>query len=213
MGVDSIVCSTYREKELITDSIGNQKRIEVISRGVSSIFYKQVGECKNYIFGLGRWQHKKQEHVIKACKELNIPYIGVGPGDTTYLAKYIYPLKYGTIITTPVYGTDLVKYYSGAKVVVIATDWEEFGFPLLEGGLNGCNLIATDKVGGAEWFPDITTYEYGNIIQLKSVIQKEYIAKRNHKKYREYIKKNFLWDKITEDLIKVYESVLSHLVN
>jgi glycosyltransferase involved in cell wall biosynthesis len=203
-GVDFVVCSSHREKKMLNRT----ENVAIISRGVSPIFYEQIRECKNYVFGLGRWQHKKQEHVIQACKELNIPYVGIGPGDTSYLNQCIYPLKYGIINTTPVYGMDLVKYYNGAKVVVIATDWEEFGFPLLEGGLNGCNLVATDKVGGIEWFPNITTYPYGNIKALKDAITKEYKAERNYKNYREYIKKNFLWDKVTEELEEVYKKLL-----
>jgi len=210
-GVDYIVCSTERERKFVLDEGIDSAKVTVIPRGVSIDFYERSRPCLNYVLGVGRWEgNKHQDHVISACKNLGIKYVGVGPVyNKAYFNSSVVPLKYGKILTKPVFGKELVAYYSEAKVVVVASMWEEFGFPVLEGGLNGCNLVVSDRVGAREYFDDIEVFEYANVKKLEESITREFKAKRDHKEYSKYIKDNFLWPIVTKKLEKIYEVVLN----
>jgi len=207
-GVDFIVSSSERERNMLIEVGVLEGKIDLIPRGTSSIFYQQVCPCENYVLGVGRWDIcKRQWDVIEACRDLNIPYVGVGPLRSSDVLNKVKSLGYGKMVMKEASVTEMVRYYSGAKVVVIASDWEEFGLPLLEGGLNGCNLVVNNLVGGAEWFQDIAIYKFGDREDMKRVIYEEFNAERDHKGYRNYVRDNFLWDTVTKRLVDIYERV------
>lgn len=208
-GVDLIICSTEREKEMLSVFV-SEKKMVVIPRGVDFVFSNHTKSCENYVLTVGRWEGgKRQDMVIRACKELGIPYVGVGPVyNRLYLDETVLPLNYGEIVVREVSRGELIDFYSGAKVCVVASKWEEFSLVVLEAGLNGCNLVVSENVGAKEYFNDIEVFVCDDYDGLKKSIMKEFSSERDHKGYSKYIKENFLIDSIVEKYEEVYRSVL-----
>ncbi|MFX1453162.1 MAG: glycosyltransferase family 4 protein, partial [Promethearchaeota archaeon] len=152
--------------------------------------------------------------------ELKDAYLLIAGGDFDYKSNIMYiankeHLKNRIIFLGHVPKRLLPKLYSLANVVVYPSKFEIFGHVILEA--NACKklVIASNHWGPKELILDKKTgflTKYGNVDQLKEkiiyVLNNEDLQKKRGKFIRNYVKKNFSWEKNALEHYNLYKNLL-----
>lgn len=105
---------------------------------------------------------------------------------------------------------DLPELYLRAKVHVLPSWMETTGLSSLEAGLMGCNLVITDKGDTREYFGDLAYYcEPDSLESIRAAIDQAWREPANPA-VREYMLRNFTWEKTAEVTLQAYEYVMGN---
>ncbi|MFX1451363.1 MAG: glycosyltransferase family 4 protein [Promethearchaeota archaeon] len=181
---------------------------------------------KKIILYVGRIAKRKGiDILIKAFsllkKELKDAYLLIAGGDFDYKSKILNiankeHLKNRIIFLGHVPKRFLPKVYSLANVVVYPSKFEIFGHVILEA--NACKkpVIASNHWGPKELIINGKTgflTKYNDIEQLKEkivyILNNEDLQRKMGKFTRNYVKKNFSWEKNASEHYKIYKSILN----
>lgn len=178
------------------------EKIVIIPNGIDDFWFQDLKSDneEKFVLTVGRIEQSKgQLATAKACKELGIKYIMVGePTSPKYLKEC---KKEGAIYNPPLEPKDLIKMYASCSVFALASRSEVMSLACMEAMAQNCNVVLTDH---SEWKPKGISYcEFDNVESIKKAIKRE--LKREKTDKRKTIKK-YTWDKVADDLIKVYES-------
>ena len=171
---------------------------------------------------LGRIQkYKGLEQVIKVLPRLNKNVVflvmGKDSGDLSRLKTLSNNLKIREriIFTSELSDDDVIKGLSVSKIFILSSEWEAFGISILQAMAQGNAIISTRTEGGRFLIKENENgflFDYNNLDELKSKLNLliknknslNKIGKNNIKKA-----KKFLWNNISENLEKVYKSLLA----
>jgi len=219
-----ITPNTNGEANLISAGLSIPKeKFNVIHNGVSdrflnsdsSLFEKEFG-IKNFILCVGHIgpARKNVLSLIRALGKIDHPAVIIGKtihtGETEKVYKEAAKNKNLKIIdafenVSPL----LVSAYAACNTFVLPSLYETPGIAALEAGLAGAKVVITPYGGTKEYFKDMA--EYINPYSVDSIKKgiEQTLNKVKDNKLKEHIRQNFLWDKIADETIKVYNEILN----
>ncbi|MBX4261723.1 glycosyltransferase [Clostridium estertheticum] len=212
----AIICNSELEKELIKSEFHVSVYKEVIYNGVEVenddiplYNFKERYNLNNYVLCVGRIsQSKNQLALCRICAELGKQLVLIGNvNDNEYL-------KECTNFKNVVYLGFMDNYnvynaYRFAKVHVNPSFVGMPGLSSLEAAASGCNVVSTKEGCAKEYFKEMAFYcdPYDNNSILSAV--KSGFEKRKDNILKNYVNQNFNYDKLTNDLYKIYLEILN----
>jgi len=219
-----VLPNTSSEAELVNKglSISNRK-IRVVHNGVSEKFlsenpelFKDKYKLENFILYVGHLGSARKNglRLIKALKQINLPAVIIGKISNTSEGEKIRgelkDAKHITLIEGLSNDSELLRSaYAACSTFVLPSWYETPGRAALEAGLAGAKVVITPYGGTKDYFNKMV--EYVNPYSVESI--REGIVKSLSKPkdliLKEYINKNFLWDKIADETINIYNEVIN----
>ena len=105
--------------------------------------------------------NKNQLNLIKAVNTLPFKLWLIGKESVNqkgYVNKCKQEAKSNISFIAPLSQTELIKYYTKAKVHILPSWFETTGLSSLEAAAMGCNIVVTDKGDVREYFGDLAYY-------------------------------------------------------
>ncbi|MBU3101667.1 MULTISPECIES: glycosyltransferase family 4 protein [Clostridium] len=211
-----IICNSELEKELIKSEFHVSVYNEVIYNGVEVenddiplYDFKERYNLNNYVLCVGRIsQSKNQLALCRICAELGKQLVLIGNvNDNEYL-------KECTNFKNVVYLGFMDNYnvynaYRFAKVHINPSFVGMPGLSSLEAAASGCNIVSTKGGCAKEYFKEMALYcdPYDNKNMYDAV--KKGFEKRKDNILKNYVNKNFNYEKLTNDLYKIYLEILN----
>ena len=222
---DLIIAETQKEKIYISCTYGIPiDKIVAIPNGIStdvqggdpSLIKKKFGfekECVVHVSRIDR--NKNQLNVIRAMKDTDIPIVFIGGPDTNDMAYYEQCRKEATdnmYFAGWIYHDDplLSSALSAAKVSILPSFKETFGYSIYEGLLTGCNVVATNVIPLDEWGlnNNVVSIDPANIDDIRRGIFEAYY-KEVDQDVPQKILSTFSFDVIAQRHIALYKKILS----
>ncbi len=155
---------------------------------------------------------KNQLNLIKAMKGENIPLIFIGAPNKlhrAYIREFLDQVRADKKIyfLPPFSNKRLAFFYRLAKVHVNCSWFENVGLVNLEAGINGCNIVYTDRGWGKEYFKGHELLcDPGDLDSIKKAVLSAHNAPRQTELAR-HIGNNYLWEDSLKELLRVYEDI------
>ncbi|MBU90163.1 hypothetical protein CMO94_01370 [Candidatus Woesearchaeota archaeon] len=234
---DSVtVNSNATKNELVRRFPSYSSKISVIPMGIDINRFKErsIKKPKKYsgnsiLLFVGRLSDQKglqflissMPDVLKHYPNIKLLVIGEGP----YLDKLKDSAGANRISDNVEFlgsmsNSEIAKYYNFADIFIIPslstkTGTEALGLSLLEAMASGCTVIGT-KVGG---IPFVIKNSYnGMLVKQKdskelanaviTLLKNNQKSKKLGKNAAEFVRKNYSWDKISKEFIKIYKNLL-----
>lgn len=182
---------------------------------VKSKIIEKIGINKPYIFYVGNAHpHKNVEGLIKAFRLIRKKHPSlklVLSGADHYFWKRI-KLEYRDpeiIYTGFVTDEVLAALFANAEIFVMPSFEEGFGIPILESFANGCPVVCSDIGSLKEIGRDACIYFNPNSID--DIVKKINLSLGNEKLKKQLIEKgekmvkDFSWEKLAEETLKIYQ--------
>ena len=225
---DAIICETVKEKEFIQKMFFvHDEKIKVIPNGIdfnTSIttdegkrFFEKSGIAGKYILQVGRFDpNKNQLNVIKAVKDTDMQLVLIGGEDKNFPEYYNECKKCAGnnvhFLGWIEHKSPLLRYaYQNAQTVILPSKHEIFGNSLWEGGICGCNLVATDVLPIRSWGLEkyVLTVKSNSVTDIKNKLLNSYSMPQNNE-LSEIIKTLFSWELVTDQHVNLYNEVLGN---
>ena len=228
---DKIIAVSQQTKNDIVRFFNiDENKIDVVYQGCNTIFQsplsedykKEVAEkyqlADNYLLYVGTIEERKNLiAVLKCLKELpNKKLVIIGSGGK-YKQKYLDYIKANQLTNqltflSKLHLKEMAAIYQKADIMIYPSFFEGFGMPILEALFSGVPVITTlggcfSEAGG----PKSSYINPTNIEQMKSEIEDICSNQSRRKSMIEAGKihaQKFTDDKIANQIIKVYQSVL-----
>jgi glycosyltransferase involved in cell wall biosynthesis len=216
--------NTVDEKKLISNGLSiPEEKFKIIHNGVSdkflnadpSLFEKEYG-IKDFILSVGHIgpARKNMLSFVKALSNINHPAVFIGKiiqsGESENVLKEAVKNKNLRIIDA--FDNDspmLASAYAAANTFVLPSLYETPGIAALEAGLAGAKIVITPFGGTKDYFKEMAEYVNPYFIDsIRKGIEKT-LNKPKDNMLKEYIRQNFLWDKIADETVNLYSEVLS----
>jgi len=221
-----VLPNTKDEGDLIRDgfSIPSDK-IEVIHNGVSGRFldgdasvFKKKYEVENFILTVGHIGPKRKNMLayVKALAKIDHPVVIIGSilgtGETNEVLDEVKRNK--NILLVDALENDspmLASAYAACDTFVLPSQFETPGRAALEAALAGAKIVITPYGGTKEYFRDMASYiDPYSVQSIKEGIE-DTLNKPKTENLKEFIKNNFLWDKIALHCANLYSRVNNEL--
>lgn len=205
--INTILKAKYNRND--AHLIYNGVNIPILAKNEDYI--KKIGlEKGNYIIAVGRFVEEKGFHdLIQAYKTIvtDIPLVLVGNADheTTYSKKLIkQALDAGVILTGFIRGEELNQIYTHAKLFVMPSYHEGLPIALLEAmSFNLEVLISNIPANSEVGLPIEKYFQVGSVEDLTKKLKIALHHTSFSNNYIHKLKKNYNWDSIVLQLIKV----------
>jgi glycosyltransferase involved in cell wall biosynthesis len=182
-------------------------------KGDRDLFITKFG-IRDFILSVGRIEPRKNQlNLIKAARSFKQPLAIIGNPVSDYMDYYKECKKAGMGKVTFIGGIDhgdpmLKSAYKACSCFVSQGWFETPGLAALEAALAGANVATTDKGCAREYFKDFAEYfSPSDIAGIRKAVEKT-AAKDKTDYFKEYVKKNFLWDVAAKKNIEVYKRIL-----
>jgi glycosyltransferase involved in cell wall biosynthesis len=220
---DLVLPNTLAEADLLEKGLSVSKRkIRIIHNGVSEKFlngdpklFKQKYGIENFILYVGHLgpARKNGLALLKALQLTDHPAVIIGKISSTEEGEKIKEeLKVNSKIVF-IDGLDndsdlLRSAYAACDTFVLPSLFETPGRAALEAALAGAKIVITPNGGTKDYFKDMA--EYVNPLSIDSIKTgiNKMLNKSKDGKLKEYVMQNFLWHKIADETINVYNEVL-----
>jgi len=220
-----VLPNTTDEAELIKEGLSiNNDKVKVLYNGVSERFlngdaelFKKKYNIDNFILTVGHLGSSRKNglNLVKALTQINHPSVILGKiSDTDEGLRIKEEIKNSSNIIhidgVPNDSELLSSAYAACNTFVLPSWYETPGRAALEAGLAGAKIVITPYGGTKDYFKDMA--EYVNPYSVDSIIEGilRTLNKPKEKKLSDYLRENYLWDKIADDTINIYKKVLSN---
>ena len=222
---DAVITETGKETAFICDTYGvDPERVIAIPNGVSTdvqggdpaIVKERFGfekECVVHVSRIDR--NKNQLSVIRALRDTDIPVIFIGGPDTTDMAYYE---QCRAEATPNMFFAGWVRHddplfastLAAAKVSVLPSYKETFGYSIYEGLLAGCNVVATNAIPVSEWGldKDVISIDPYRVEDIRKAILEAYEKPRNPL-VAEKVSSLFSFHSIAQRHVDLYRKILA----
>ncbi|KKQ98309.1 MAG: hypothetical protein UT24_C0007G0071 [Candidatus Woesebacteria bacterium GW2011_GWB1_39_12] len=163
----------------------------------AEIFKETKAERRFIIAGTGtgkRWNRECKNEILEAARSVKKTVFQLGTGESSKEVFYSNGMN----------DTTLAQYYSQCQFVSGLRRIEGFELPVLEGLLCGARPICFDKPHYRKWFNEFAEYipeDKKKVENLIKLFQKG--ARPVSKSEKDYVKKNFDWEKICRGFWKL----------
>ncbi len=224
---DFILPNSIAEKNYLKNFVADESKIKVIKNGVdenllsdsisASEFKKKYKiNFDKFVLCVARIDERKNIlNLLKAtADDWNIKIVLIGkvyPTHKEYYKKcleYIKPDKVIHINTT-LEQKEICGAYKCAHTHALVSWLETPGLASLEAGLFGANLVIGACDSTLEYFKNYAYFCNSNDLQsIYKAIKQSLIDERNHFKADEFIRKNYSWQKITQEYFEIYSNLV-----
>lgn len=221
---NAIVCVERKLRDAIVEITRTKRRIIIIPNSVPPIFNYRDQEYEKNIFrflAVGRLSKEKgYDKLIEAfCKcfkinpRIQLDIIGGGE-EIDKLKRIIIQNKAENVVF--LHGVmrrdELTYFYTRSNVLVMPSDYETFGIPVVEAMSCGLPVIVTKNVGVSHYIDKkrglvIENNETGNLANALTEIYHRYIA-FNRKDISDFSDKTFSEDVVFEMIKEVFDRVV-----
>lgn len=175
--------------------------------------YGLVG--KRYIFALGRFVKEKGFHdLIAAYKKMDLSDVSlVIAGAEDFESEYVNKMKadaieVGAILPGFIHGEELQVLFENASLFVIPSYHEGLPIVLLEALGYNRNVVASDIPANMEVpLPEECFYELGDVDELAKKMR-HFMENPVKCDFRQIVKEHYDWDKIADQTMDLYKSLL-----
>ena len=236
--VDHLLPNSHAELGILrrdfVEVLRNQKgKSSVIPNGVDTgIFWNASPEVftrkygfTDFVLNVGRFSYRKNQlSLIKAMKNTGIDVVFIGESsrssssyygikdaiDKLYYQKCRHNADSSFRFLGAMPHSEIASAYAACKVFALPSLYETPGLSALEAALSGANIVVTTGGSTREYFSDFALYcDPYSATSTKEAILKSYTTPKNSK-LREYVLRNFTWDKVAKTTLAAYEKVLKH---
>jgi len=215
----------------------SEDKIEIIPHGIDALTFEDLpkrGEFRakyglkdnqKVILYLGRihWL-KGLDLLLKAFADISndfddVKLVIAGPdhGFLPTLKKLVKELEIegGFLFAGPLYGREKLEAYVDADVYVLPAIYESFSLTVLESCACGLPVVVTDRCGVA----DIIDGQAGLVVPydrnqlgdaILRILSDDKIRQQFAEKGKLLVRERFAWEKLIEQIEKVYQSISSH---
>ncbi|MDD5194098.1 MAG: glycosyltransferase [Candidatus Omnitrophica bacterium] len=220
--VDVILPNSEAEAEQVSRLFAiDKKKMRVVFLGADERFRKadkkefiDKYKVEDFILSVGRIEPRKNQlNLIKAARGLNKRIVFVGNPAIGYEGYYnackkIAPENTLFIERLEHSSTLLASAYAACSVFVLQGWFETPGLVALEAALAGARLAVTSGGSTREYFKEYVEYfNPASPLSICRAIEKSLLREKTDD-LREYIAKNFLWENVAQQNIRVYEELL-----
>lgn len=209
-------------KQLMNDFRCNREKIHVVHDGVDERFFAGSAEeffdhynLKDFVLYVGRIEPRKNVlTLIRAMNETNLQLVIIGDynkEDSAYygMCREIAENNVHFLGRIDHESSLLVSAYYAAKVLALPSWYETPGIVAMEAGAAGCNIVITNRGCTQEYFGELADYVRPDDVEgIKSAVEMAFNKERNTK-LRGYIKENFSWGRVAEEIIEGYRKALN----
>lgn len=217
-----VLPNTSAEGRLIELGLGIQpERVSIVPNGVRPSFefgdpalFKRKYGIEKFILNVGHIgpARKNIRNLLRALKMIDYPAVIIGKviGREGELCMRE-AAENKNLLIIPGLENDselLASAYAACDVFALPSLFETPGIAALEAGLAGAKIVITPHGGTREYFG--TMAHYADPLSVES-IRSEIIAALNEKQndtLRLHIKKEYLWSKVAEKTLAVYQKIL-----
>jgi len=221
---DFIICVSNTTKNQLLDIYNiDEKKVKVIYHGADHLDNINLDNInfkidKNFILFVGaRSKYKKFDLLLKAYSKLenvknDFDLVCFGGGNFSKEENDIIR-KLDVVENIKLfsnYNDAILKYlYTNAKILVIPSEIEGFGLPIIEGMRNKCNILASDIGTFKEIGKDkINYFENGNIDSLIHELEKKtFTENKNLILQASEYSKNFTWLSCAKYTFDIYSEM------
>lgn len=216
---DYITSPTEYLKDLILENVDKQKysdKVKIIPNGINPENFNPKKKEKKILVVTRLFERKGVQYVIEAMKGIT-DYELVICGDGPYKEKLEQQIKSIDAKNIHLLGfvsnERLKNEYETSSIFVLPSSSENFPVVLLEAMASGCAIITSNVTGCPEVVGDtallVDPKESGEINNalIKLIGDDELRIKLGHKA-RERVLKNFTWQQVAQDYVKIYEKTL-----
>ncbi len=185
----------------------------VVPNAINVNLFKPLSETtRDIILCVARIEgQKNQLNIIRALKntEYTIIFIGAyAPNQLSYYEQCKAEATSNMTFIDFIPQSDLLAYYSKAKVHILASWFETTGLSNLEAGMMGCQLVVGDRGDVRDYLGEHAFYcEPGDLSSIKNAVDKAWNAKKNEVLPAKILS-TFTWEKAAEATLKAYQTVL-----
>jgi len=216
-GASIVLPNSESEYHRLTVDFKLKKKYRVVPNGIDEDLFGSIPASKNRqekVICVGQIYGMKNQHrLIRACKALKVPLELIGkppPNHTKYyeFCKKISDHTVSFIDFMP--QTELLKFYTEAKVHALPSWFETTGLSSLEAGAMGCNLVVGTGGDTREYFDGFASFcEASDQGSIEKALE-EAMGKSTSNNLREKILSNYTWKKAAEATLAAYNKVLNH---
>ena len=185
-----------------------------LSLSTENAFMKKYNVQKYALFVGNISPVKNVDLIIKACENLKLPLFIIGGSrefDNEYFKECQFIASHSTTFVDRIENNDpLLAYaYSGAQMLINASDFETCSLVGLEAGSYATPVIMTEVGGTKEVYKDLVEFvNPRNLDSLINAIQRTLKKNGTDLALANYINEKYQWKKITSQVIEVYEQLL-----
>ncbi len=223
---DKILPNSYSELLQVSRLFSiSKKKMQVVPLGVDEKFVQAERNefitkfgIKEFVLSVGRIEPRKNQlNLIKVMQGLGKQLVIIGDPVSGY-ESYFQQCKavaaenglFKTIFINRVEHSDslLSSAYAACSVFILQGWFETPGLVALEAGLAGAKLVVTCGGSTRDYFLDYVEYfNPASTYSMRQAILRA-IDKDKSEVLKEHIRSNFLWQKVADENIKVYKSLL-----
>jgi glycosyltransferase involved in cell wall biosynthesis len=221
---EHVLPNTRAEGDLIAKGMAIQpQKIEVIPNGVSKKFlsgnpklFQQKYGVKDFILNVGHIgpDRKNVLALVKALEGIDRPAVIIGritPGGEAEAVLAEAQKNNKLVIIDGIDHDDplLASAYAACDTFVLPSKFETPGRAALEAALAGAKIVITPHGGTKEYFGNLAEYvDPYSVNSIRAGIERA-LNRPMTPNLREHVKDNFLWDRIAQKTVAVFEYLLS----
>lgn len=204
--IDAAIFLTEGELERVRRHLTiDDKKVHIIPNGIDEFWFEKQSidtTIEPYVLTVGRVDGTKgQLETAKACKQLGIKYVNCGEIiDAEYNRKCE---LFGMASLGPMNKEQLIRFYAGCSVFVLASKKELMPLSVMEAGAQNKPIVLTKN---CEW--DIPVFRCENTPDSIKTNISLALMQKNAGKFYDMVKE-MTWDKVAAQIEKVYESIIS----
>ncbi len=220
---EKVLPNSRAEGDFVASALGvASSKMSVIPNGVDERFYhadptlfRRTYGLDKFILNVGHIGHRRKNvlSLIKALGGIDYPAVIIGRviageyGDACVREA----AKHKNILLIKGLQSDsemLASAYAAAHVFALPSFFETPGIAALEAALAGAKIVITPHGGTKEYFGEMATYvDPHSVESIHSGIIKA-LDSKNDDRLREHIRREFLWQNISEQTAAVYKTIV-----
>lgn len=220
----SVLPNTNDEGRLLIEGLGIEtNKIHVVPNGVEARFehatpklFKKKYGLENFILHVGHIgpERKNVLNLIRALKRIDHPAVIIGRiTESAYARQCINEAKDSkNILVIPGLDNDsdmLASAYAACDVFALPSMFETPGIAALEAGLAGAKIVVTPFGGTKEYFEAMAGYVDPYSVESITNGIRSALNRKKDSALQRHIKKEFLWSRVAEKTLSVYEHAFS----
>jgi len=220
---DAVIPNSYVELKQLKRLFGiSENKMYVIPNCVDPAFefgdknlFLSKYSVKDFILSVGRIEPRKNQlNLIKALNDFDIPLVIIGDPVSDYMGYYEECkkecAKSAKFIGRIDHGDPMLKSAYKACACFVSQGWFETpGLTTLEAGLAGAKIATTDKGCTREFFKNFVEYfDPSDISDIRDAVARAF-KKEDSADFKEYIKRDLLWNVAAKKILEVYRKILS----
>lgn len=215
--ISKVIASILQERYKYNDSVLIYNGVTPPIKSSETDYIESLGlTSKKYVVALGRFVKEKNFHqLIEAFSRCNTSnYQLVIAGDADHEDDYSLSLKklakdHNVILTGFIKGEQLNQILTNASLFVLPSSHEGLPISLLEAMSYNIDVLVSDiPANTLNVLQESDFFKVNNINSLTTALENK-ISNSEYKNHRIYDLSDYDWDKIAEQTLEVYKSVLT----